>query len=71
MSRSYSSDSLGSDRVFADEGYYQGMLKATDERKGRVTRKGLTVLNLTTRKPGERISFFFKQNLIRKVCVVI
>lgn len=34
--RNYSSDSMGSDRVFIEDSYYQGMLKATDHRKGRV-----------------------------------
>lgn len=34
--RNYSSDSMGSDRVFVEESYYQGRLKATDHRKGRV-----------------------------------
>jgi hypothetical protein len=34
--RTYSSDSVGSDRVFTDGYYYQGMLKATDGRKGRI-----------------------------------
>lgn len=36
--RNYSSDSVGSDRVFIEESYYQGMLKAMDHRKGRVYR---------------------------------
>lgn len=34
--RNYSSDSVGSDRVFIEDSYYQGMLKAMDHRKGRV-----------------------------------
>lgn len=34
--RNYSSDSVGSDRVFVEDSYYQGMLKAMDYRKGRV-----------------------------------
>lgn len=34
--RNYSSDSVGSDGVFIEESYYQGMLKAMDCRKGRV-----------------------------------
>lgn len=36
--RNYSSDSVGSDRVFVEDSYYQGMLKAMDYRKGRVWR---------------------------------
>lgn len=32
--RNFSSDSVGRERVPSDEGYYQGMLKATDGRKG-------------------------------------
>lgn len=32
--RNFSSDSMGSERVPSDDGYYQGMLKATDGRKG-------------------------------------
>lgn len=32
--RTYSTDSVGSDIVFTDEGHYQGMLRAMDERKG-------------------------------------
>lgn len=32
--RTYSTDSVGSDVVFTEEGLYQGMLKAMDERKG-------------------------------------
>jgi len=34
--RNYSSDSVGSDGVFIEESYYQGMLKSMDHRKGRV-----------------------------------
>lgn len=34
--RNYSSDSVGSDGVFIEDSYYQGMLKAMDHRKGRV-----------------------------------
>lgn len=34
--RNYSSDSVGSDRVFIEDSYYQGMLKVMDHRKGRV-----------------------------------
>lgn len=34
--RNYSSDSVGSDRVFVEDSYYQGMLRAMDYRKGRV-----------------------------------
>lgn len=40
--RNYSSDSVGSDRVFVEDSYYQGMLKAMDYRKGRVWRHYLT-----------------------------
>ncbi|CAB1321217.1 unnamed protein product [Coregonus sp. 'balchen'] len=44
--RTYSTDSVGSDRVFTEEGYYyQGMLKATDGRKDerdRVQKKTFT-----------------------------
>lgn len=32
--RTYSTDSVGSDVVFTEEGLYQGMLRAMDERKG-------------------------------------
>lgn len=32
--RNLSTDSLGRDRMPSEEGYYQGMLKATDSRKG-------------------------------------
>lgn len=32
--RNFSSDSMGRERVPSDEGYYQGMLKAMDGRKG-------------------------------------
>lgn len=32
--RNFSSDSMGKERVPSDDGYYQGMLKATDGRKG-------------------------------------
>lgn len=35
--RNYSSDSVSSDGVFFEESYYQGMLKAMDHRKGRVS----------------------------------
>lgn len=34
--RNYSSDSVGSDGVFIEDSYYQGMLKAMDHRKGSV-----------------------------------
>lgn len=34
--RAYSSDSMGSDGVFVEESYYQGVLRAMDHRKGRV-----------------------------------
>ena len=34
--RNYSSDSVSSDGVFIEDSYYQGRLKATDYRKGRV-----------------------------------
>ncbi|KAJ8000282.1 hypothetical protein DPEC_G00203220 [Dallia pectoralis] len=43
--RTYSTDSTGSDGVFREEGYYQGMLKATDGRKDerdRVQKKTFT-----------------------------
>ncbi|XP_026080602.1 plectin isoform X19 [Carassius auratus] len=43
--RTYSTDSVGSDAVFTDEGYYQGMLRAMDERKDerdRVQKKTFT-----------------------------
>lgn len=32
--RTYSTDTVGSDAVFAEDGYYQGMLKSTEGRKG-------------------------------------
>lgn len=32
--RNYSSDSVGSDGVFIEDSYYQGMLRAMDYRKG-------------------------------------
>lgn len=32
--RNFSSDSFGRERVPSDDGYYQGMLKAMDGRKG-------------------------------------
>lgn len=32
--RNFSSDSMGRERIHSEEGYYQGMLKATDGRKG-------------------------------------
>lgn len=32
--RNFSSDSMGRERVPSDDGYYQGMLKAMDGRKG-------------------------------------
>uniref|UniRef100_A0A673HHY3 Plectin-like n=1 Tax=Sinocyclocheilus rhinocerous TaxID=307959 RepID=A0A673HHY3_9TELE len=43
--RTYSTDSVGSDVVFTDEGHYQGMLRAMDERKDerdRVQKKTFT-----------------------------
>ncbi|KAM6959380.1 LOW QUALITY PROTEIN: plectin a [Aplochiton taeniatus] len=43
--RTFSSDSVGSDRVFTEEGFYQGMLKSTDGRKDerdRVQKKTFT-----------------------------
>lgn len=33
--RNFSSDSFGRERVPSDDGYYQGMLKAMDGRKGK------------------------------------
>lgn len=35
--RNFSIDSMGRERLPSDDGYYQGMLKATDGRKGRST----------------------------------
>lgn len=32
--RNFSSDSMGRERMPSDDGYYQGMLRATDGRKG-------------------------------------
>lgn len=32
--RTYSTDSMGSDVVFAEDNYYQGMLKSTEGKKG-------------------------------------
>lgn len=32
--RAYSTDSMGSDTVFTEESYYQGMLKSTEGKKG-------------------------------------
>ncbi|MEQ2221782.1 hypothetical protein ILYODFUR_019153 [Ilyodon furcidens] len=43
--RNFSTDSLGRDRMPSDDGYYQGMLKATDGRKDerdRVQKKTFT-----------------------------
>ena len=34
--RKYSSDSLGSDGVFIEDSYYQGVLRVMDHRKGTV-----------------------------------
>lgn len=42
--RNYSSDSVGSDRVFLEESNYQGMLRVMDYRKGRVCRRYFSVL---------------------------
>lgn len=42
--RNYSSDSVGSDRVFLEESNYQGMLRVMDYRKGRVCRHFFSVL---------------------------
>lgn len=41
--RNYSSDSVGSDRVFLEESNYQGMLRVMDYRKGRVCRRYFSV----------------------------
>lgn len=35
--RNFSSDSMGRERTPSDDGYYQGMLKAMDGRKGTST----------------------------------
>lgn len=41
--RNYSSDSVGSDRVFLEESNYQGMLRVMDYSKGRVCRRYCSV----------------------------
>lgn len=51
--RNYSSDSMGRSRVPSDDGFYQGMLKAMDGRKG--TRVKTTFLLDHIRKKNFRL----------------
>lgn len=42
--RNFSSDSMGRERAPSDDGYYQGMLKAMDGRKGTSTVTDIKIL---------------------------